>query len=692
MKDKIIKRFKEKWGDLFDYSDVDYKSYKEKVHILCRKHNEWFWQTPECHIKFNGCKKCSKELKSKLRSLGNEEFIKRCKDLYGDSFSYEKTEYVRNSEKVIVTCKKHGDVLVCPSRFMDGHGCPLCNKEKPNKRIKRFEDVLKTFRMIHGDKYSYDESTYVDAKTKMRILCPKHGEFWQTPNKHASKRGCPSCWKEKIGTLSKIGRDEFIRRASKLHNGKYDYSKVAFDVLSDKVEIICSIHGPFEQQANVHLMGCGCQECAKEVRKEKTTKKLEDFISEAKKIHGERYSYENVVYKNRYTEVEIICKKHGPFIQKPSHHLRGHGCPKCADSGIHMDKDEFVRRANEVHDWKYNYDETVYTTTKDKVKIICPKHGAFYQEAQSHLCGHGCPKCFNIISASENELYTYIESLVGEENVIRNDRKVLEGKEIDILIPNKKIGIEYNGLFWHSEKFGKDKNFHLEKTEDAKEKGINLVQIFEDEWLYRKSIVKSKLKHILGMDIGVEKVMGRKCSIREINAHDSFEFLENNHIQGKAYATIHLGAFYNGRLIGVMLFKKDGKRNGYWELNRFATGINVISQGVGGKLFSYFLKNYGPIEIKSFADRRWSIDPNNNFYTKLGFKLDEVLKPDYHYFLKNNTKAERIHKFNFRKKILSKKYSLPLSMTEKNMAKEIGAEKIWDCGLYKYVFKTKRND
>lgn len=692
MKERIIKRFKEKWGDLFDYRDVDYNGYKKKIHIYCKKHDEWFWQTPECHLKFNGCKKCSKELKNGIRSLGNEEFIKRCKKLYGDSFSYDKTEYINNETRVLVTCKKHGDVFVNPTRFMTGSGCPLCNKEKPNKRIKPFEDVLNSFKAAHGDKYSYDESTYVNAITKMRMICPKHGEFWQTPNKHSNKRGCPSCWKERMGASSKLGRDEFIKRATELHRGKYDYSRVSLDRLSDKIEIICPKHGPFEQCASVHLIGCGCQECAKETRIEKEKKKLEDFISEAKKVHGENYSYENVVYVNRNTDVEIICKKHGPFSQKPNKHLRGHGCPKCADSGIPMAKEDFVKRANEIHDCKYDYSELIFTNTKNKVKIICPKHGAFYQEAQSHLSGHGCPKCFGIISASENDLCRYVESLVGEEDIIKNDRKTLDGKEIDILIPNKKIGIEYNGLYWHSEKFGKGKNFHLDKTEEANKMGIKLIQIFEDEWLNKKDIVKSKLKHLLGKNFDCQKIMGRKCSIREIKAHDSFEFLEKNHIQGKAYATIHLGAFYDDRLVGVMLFKKDGKKDGYWELNRFATDINVISQGIGGKLFSCFLKKYNPIEIKSFADRRWTTEPYKNFYTNLGFVLEGTLKPDYHYFLKNNAKIERIHKFNFRKKILSKKYSLPISMTESKMAIEIGAEKIWDCGLYKYVFKTRNYD
>ena len=124
------------------------------------------------------------------------------------------------------------------------------------------------------------------------------------------------------------------------------------------------------------------------------------------------------------------------------------------------------------------------------------------------------------------------------------------------------------------------------------------------------------------------------------------------------------------------------------ELTRFASDYHYICQGVGGKLFNWFIKNYKPLEVKSFADKRWTLDKNCNLYTKLGFKLVKELNPDYEYVLDSNP-SKRMHKFNFRKSILSKKYNLPLTMTESEMTKELGYSKIWNCGLYKYVWIKK---
>ena len=121
-----------------------------------------------------------------------------------------------------------------------------------------------------------------------------------------------------------------------------------------------------------------------------------------------------------------------------------------------------------------------------------------------------------------------------------------------------------------------------------------------------------------------------------------------------------------------------------WELNRFASNIKYVCQGIGGKLFSFFIKNYNPTIVKSFADRRWTTNATDNLYTKLGFMLKEILKPDYRYVIDGSYK--RIHKFNFRKNILNKKHGFDLTMTESKMAENLKAYKIWDCGLYKYIW------
>lgn len=290
------------------------------------------------------------------------------------------------------------------------------------------------------------------------------------------------------------------------------------------------------------------------------------------------------------------------------------------------------------------------------------------------------------ISSYEVELHNFLKHY----NVnFETNRQILIGKEIDILIPSINLGIEFDGLRWHSEFYGKkDKNYHLNKTILCNQKGYSLIHIFEDEFVNNKDIVLSKLKHIIKKDYDLPKIQGRKILVKEIYKNDAEIFLKKFHIQGFSSSTVYLGGFYNGELISVMTFKNGGITNKDWELTRFATNYNYRYQGVGGKLFKYFIRNYNPKNVISFADRRWTINPNNNLYTNLGFELVSITKPDYRYYNSKIDKFKRFHKFSLNKNKLSKLYGFPLTMTEKEMAIEAGFDRIWDCGLFKYVWKN----
>lgn len=291
------------------------------------------------------------------------------------------------------------------------------------------------------------------------------------------------------------------------------------------------------------------------------------------------------------------------------------------------------------------------------------------------------------ISKPQQQIAEFIKSK--GIDCILSDRHTLKGKEIDIYIPSLKIGIEYNGNFWHTEGMnGKTPNSHLEKTELAKKNGIKLIQIFEDEYFLKKQIVYNKISHLIHADGCLPKIMARKCEIRETSPILAEPFLECNHIQGFVDSTVHLGAFYNDKLIAVMSFKRESKdsKNTKWELTRFASDNNYVCQGIGGKLFKYFVRNYHPIEIKSFADRRWTINEDNNVYIKLGFAFNKYVEPNYRYYNSKVERYRRFHKFGFRKQALHKKYGFPLTMTENEMTEALGYKKIWDCGLIKYVW------
>lgn len=559
------------------------------------------------------------------------------------------------------------------------------------------ETFIAKVSQIHDNKYDYSKSNYVNNKTKITIICPKHGEFIMTPQKHLSGQGCRKCGYLKKSKEQTSSKEIFVKKASEIHNNKYDYSKSEYVNNHTKICIICPEHGEFWQTPNSHLNGRGCKKCGINQRVSKQRSTTEEFIEKAREIHCDKYDYSMVDYINNVTKISIICPKHGKFMQAPTHHLQGEGCPKCkyetlAQKQFHS-LDFILSKFKEIHNNKYDYSKVEYNGVDRKVCIICPEHGEFWQEPWVHIKGCGCPKCGVTFSKNEDEIIQFLQNELGEKAIEIRNRTILGNKqEIDIVVPSKNICIEYNGLLWHSEKFTRiTKDYHLRKTEICENKGYRLIHIFEDEYVNHKNIVLAKLKHILHLNNNLPVVNARQTNVQEIDMKDAKIFLEKNHIQGHVAATVYIGAFIQEQLVAVMSFKKITKDSNDWELTRFATDINYRHRGSGGKLFHFFIKQYTPKTVKSFADRRWTALNDNNLYINLGFKCIEVLKPDYRYYDSKKGKLERIHKFNCRKQILHKKYGLPLSMTEREMAKQLKMYRIYDCGLLKYVWISEIN-
>lgn len=249
------------------------------------------------------------------------------------------------------------------------------------------EEFIAKARAVHGDKYDYSKTVYKNAKDKVVIICPIHGEFPQTPDNHLHGQGCSKC----AGT-ARLDTKTFIAKAKEIHGDKYDYSKVVYKNNSTKVIIICPEHGEFEQQPNNHLMGERCPDCAKAIVMEKRRHSTEYFIKQAKNVHGDRYDYSKVEYKSTKEKVCIICLEHGEFWQSPSMHMRGVGCPKCSGA-MRLSTEEFIAKARAIHGDKYDYSKVEYVNTYTKVVIVCPIHGEFEQIPSNHLRGKGCNLC-----------------------------------------------------------------------------------------------------------------------------------------------------------------------------------------------------------------------------------------------------------------------------------------------------------
>jgi len=291
-----------------------------------------------------------------------------------------------------------------------------------------------------------------------------------------------------------------------------------------------------------------------------------------------------------------------------------------------------------------------------------------------------CTNCneigVNSVSELEKDILSFIKSLGLECE--ENDRKTISGKELDIIIPSKNIAIEINGLYWHSE-LHKDKNYHLNKTELCEEKGIQLIHIFEDEWLHKKDIVESRIRNILGFNN--IRIYARKCEVREVDIKDNINFLNENHIQGSVKSNIKLGLYYNGELVSLMTFGYGrvimGGKDNEWELLRFCNKLNTNVVGGASKLLKHFINNYRPKEIISYADRRWSM---GNMYEKLGFEFIHNSKPNYWYINGNI----REYRFKYRKSRLTNLLNYDEKLSEHDIMLMNKRYRIYDCGNKKY--------
>jgi hypothetical protein len=304
-------------------------------------------------------------------------------------------------------------------------------------------------------------------------------------------------------------------------------------------------------------------------------------------------------------------------------------------------------------------------------------------------------KGFTKVSKWEKEINDFINEL--GIYTIQSCRSILDQyNEIDIYIPDFKIGIECNGLYYHSEIRGnKHKNYHKVKTVTANSKDVTLLQIFEDEWHEKKDIIKSKLINLFNLGFN-KKIYARKCQIKKISPAIKNLFLNKNHIQGEDRSTIYLGAYYNNELVSVMTFdnnrsynKEKNHNKNIYELKRFATKLNYNVVGIGSKMFKYFLDNYNSKRVVSFLDLRWSNINKQNIYEILGFKKEKILNPDYNYLNFNLHRNKRFHKFAFGKKSLKKKFPQLYSedKTEWEIMQEAGYDRIWDCGKIKYTYE-----
>ena len=363
-----------------------------------------------------------------MKRLTTDEFIRRAKELYGDKYDYSKVNYHNSNSKVCVVCPIHGEFMTIPNNFLKGHACPAC---AGRQRITRDVFIERSSKK-HSNRYDYSKVDYKGRDELVCIICPIHGEFWQKPEYHMNGNGCPKCF----GT-PKSSTEEFINKAREIYGDQYDYSKVEYNGNKEKVCIICPEHGEWWVTPNNFLRGSRCPGCFGTPKY--TT---DEFIDKARKTHGSKYDYSKVEYNGNKEKITIICPIHGEFTQIAAVHLNGGGCPECSGCK-QITRESFISRSIASHAIKYDYSKVSLESGSDKVCIICPEHGEFWQTAGYHMRGGNCPKCVGGVKLTK-------EYFIEKANEIHKDK--YDYTKVDYINYSTKVCIicPEHGEFWQT--------------------------------------------------------------------------------------------------------------------------------------------------------------------------------------------------------------------------------------------------
>ena len=476
---------------------------------------------------------------------------------------------------------------------------------------------------------------------KLDFCCSKKCSILKTKKSNLEKYGYENVFqnedikkKSKLKKLELYGNESFNnnQKASETNIKKYGFKTVLMDpeIRDDIKNSYFVKHGVYYPSQNP------------------------DILEKIKQSNIKKYGVDNYSKTKEFSET---IKSN--FFKKMENKLSSHGLLKKSESGKYYLKCKSCGEDFEI----------LYTLMYKRLSN------------SDNICIKCNPKS-KVFSNYEKSILSFLKDNSNFE-IIENQRKILDGKEIDIYLPEINLALEFNGLYWHSELY-KERKYHLDKTLSCIERGIDLMHIWEDDWIYKQDIVKSMILNKLGLVSN--KIFARKCEVKVVDDNRIVrEFLDKNHIQGFVGSKIKIGLFYENKLVSLMTFGNlrkslgQSSQEGSYELLRFCNSLNTIVVGGASKLFKYFLNNYNVSEIISYSDlSRYK----GNMYQQLGFKLSHSSEPNYYYIID----GVRKHRFGFRKdKLVSQGFDA--SKTETEIMNERGFYRIFDCGMQKWVFK-----
>lgn len=525
------------------------------------------------------------------------------------------------------------------------------------------------------------DTTSARSNIKVEWVCPEGHTYTSVTSGRLRGSGCPYCAGKRpiLGEtdLKTLRPDLAAQWSTKNELGPEEYTLKS----GKRVWWVCDKGHEWDTKVYSRSNGDGCPMCSGRRRTDGNS--LQDLHPDYMKMWSPRNTLDpKEVSPHSNTKAYWFCENgHESYTPIANKVIKGVGCLYCQGKKPILGKTDLATLHPEtLLEWSTKNDKKPHEVTRGSgYRAIweCSEGHEWSAQVNDRVFHRtGCPHCYQP-SKAESDI---AELFPSDLEVIRNTRNIIAPYELDIYIPSKNIAIEFNGLYWHTEDRGKDKNYHYNKWKACHDQGIQLITVWEDDWLYRREIVARMLKHKLGLSTD-EVVYARRCVAVVLPKDVAWDFLNDNHIQGHAYSSVYLGLTVGSQLVAVMSLTLNNKSTQSWTLDRYATSCKVT--GGHSKLLKFFTTTHAWSQIVTFADLSVS---DGTLYEKTGWRLDKALKPDYKYVVG----GVRKHKFGYRIKRFKDDPNLKYveGYTESQLAQLNDLKKVWDCGKLRYVLEN----
>jgi very-short-patch-repair endonuclease len=484
---EFIKNIRSLHGDKFQYDKLIYINIRTK--ILIGYKDVYIEVLPSLVLKSN-------YIHNSIKYKTDIFIEKLSKVMNIKDFDFSRSEYINNTTYMTIGYK---------GIFYEKTPANLLKGSNPERgHVNHTEDsLLLKFNSIHNFKYKYIDISFSKIKDKIKIECSKHGNFTQVISDHLNGHGCPKCGKETTSNKVKNSSDKWRQIIREKHGNKYLYYNIDGELTKNKILYIrCDKHGDFSQKLIYHK-DYGCKKCGYDSIDK--SERISKFILSVNKKWSNFYNYDKFEYVNSSTKSIIICPIHGEFLQTPNTHLKC-GCKKCGYDKVSrlgkMCAEEFFNKCNNIHNFKYDYSESIYINSRAKIKIICPLHGIFIQCAQSHMSGSSCPNCRESKGERQISLYLNSNNIEHIRQYKFNNCKNKYPLPFDFYLVKYNICIEFDGIqhFKSMDFFGGDDGYEYLKINDnikdkfCLENNIKLIRIPYYDIKNIEKILKNELK------------------------------------------------------------------------------------------------------------------------------------------------------------------------------------------------------